>query len=62
MKKPLNHKKPLTGRHNCICYDVEYGFAHTFTIETRNKIKRDEIFEKSFGDYITKLFILSTLI
>jgi hypothetical protein len=58
MKKPLNHNKPLTGRHNCICYDVEYGFAHTFTIETRNKIKRDEIFKKSFSNYINGIIAI----
>lgn len=61
MKKHLNHKKPLTSRHNYICYDVEYGFADTFTIETRNKIKRNEIFEKSFGNYIIKLFFINNL-
>ena len=40
LNEPFNPKKTRTYRHNCIFYEVECGFAHTFTIETRKKIKQ----------------------
>ena len=40
LKEPYDPKKTRTCRHNCICYEVECGFAHTFTIEARKKIRK----------------------
>jgi hypothetical protein len=40
LKEPYHPKKRDTCRHNCICYEVECGFAHTFTIEARKKIRK----------------------
>jgi hypothetical protein len=40
LKEPYNPKKTKTCRHNCICYEVECGFAHTFNIEARKKIRK----------------------
>ena len=44
MKEQYDPRKTRTCRHNCICYEVECGFAHTFTIEARKKIRKE--FEK----------------
>ena len=41
MKEPYNPQKYKTCRHNCLCYEVECGFAHTFTIEARKMIKKE---------------------
>ena len=40
MKEPYNSQKYKTCRHNCLCYEVECGFAHTFTIEARKMIRK----------------------
>ena len=40
MKEPYNSQKYKTCRHNCLCYEVECGFAHTFTIEAMKKIRK----------------------
>ena len=44
LKEQYDPRKTRTCRHNCICYEVECGFAHTFTIEARKKIRKE--FEK----------------
>ena len=44
LKETYDPRKTRTCRHNCICYEVECGFAHTFTIEARKKIRKE--FEK----------------
>ena len=36
LKEQYDPKKTRTCRHNCLCYEVECGFAHTFTIEDKN--------------------------
>ena len=41
LKEKYDPKKTKTCRHNCICYEVECGFAHTFTIEARKKIRKE---------------------
>uniref|UniRef100_A0A6C0EQW2 Uncharacterized protein n=1 Tax=viral metagenome TaxID=1070528 RepID=A0A6C0EQW2_9ZZZZ len=41
MKEPYNSQKYKTCRHNCLCYEVECGFAHTFTIEARKMIRKE---------------------
>ena len=38
--EPFDPKKPKLCWHNCLCYEVECGFAHTYTIEARKKIKK----------------------
>ena len=40
LKEQYDPKKTRTCRHNCLCYEVECGFAHTFTIEARKKIRK----------------------
>ena len=39
LKEPYDPKKRTICRHNSICYEVECGFAHTYTIEARKKIR-----------------------
>ena len=41
LKETYDPKKTRTCKHNCICYEVECGFAHTFTIEARKKIRKE---------------------
>ena len=38
--EPFDPKKPKLCWHNCLCYEVECGFAHTYLIEARKKIKK----------------------
>lgn len=38
--EPVHPKKTKLCWHNCLCYEVECGFAHTYTIEARKKIKK----------------------
>ena len=38
--EPVHPKKTKLCWHNCLCYEVECGFAHTFTIEARKKIRK----------------------
>ena len=40
LKEPLDPKKTKLCWHNCLCYEVECGFAHTYTIEARKKIRK----------------------
>lgn len=40
MKEHYDPKKTRTCRHNCLCYEVECGFSHTFNIEARKKIRK----------------------
>ena len=40
LKEPLHPKKTKLCWHNCLCYEVECGFAHTYTIEARKKIRK----------------------
>ena len=40
LKEPFDPKKPKLCWHNCLCYEVECGFAHTYLIEARKKIKK----------------------
>ena len=40
LKEQYDPKKTRTCRHNCLCYEVECGFSHTFTIEARKKIRK----------------------
>jgi len=40
LKEPSNPKKTKLCWHNCLCYEVECGFAHTYTIEARKKIRK----------------------
>jgi len=35
----VHPKKTKLYWHNCLYYEVECGFAHTYTIETRKKIQ-----------------------
>ena len=44
-KEPLDLKKPKLCWHNSFCYEAECGFAHTYTIEARKKIKQAYIKE-----------------
>lgn len=44
-KEPLDLKKPKLCWHNSLCYEVECGFAHTYTIEARKKIRQAYIKE-----------------
>ena len=39
LKEPYDPKKRMICRHNSICYEIECGFAHTYTIEARKKIR-----------------------
>ena len=39
LKEPLDPKKTRYCKHNSICYEVECGFKHTYTIEARKKIR-----------------------
>ena len=41
LKEQYDPRKTRTCRHNCICYEVECGFAHTFTIDARKKIRKE---------------------
>ena len=41
LKEQYDPRKTRTCRHNCLCYEVECGFAHTFTIEARKKIRKE---------------------
>ena len=38
--EPSHPKKTKLCWHNCLCYEVECGFAHTYTIEARKKIRK----------------------
>ena len=38
--EPVHPKKTKLCWHNCLCYEVECGFAHTYTIEARKKIRK----------------------
>jgi hypothetical protein len=38
--EPFHPKKTKLCWHNCLCYEVECGFAHTYTIEARKKIRK----------------------
>ncbi len=40
LKESYDPRKTRTCKHNCICYEVECGFAHTFTLEARKKIRK----------------------
>ena len=40
LKESYDPKKTRTCRHNCLCYEVECGFSHTFNIEARKKIRK----------------------
>jgi hypothetical protein len=40
LKEPFHPKKTLLCWHNCLCYEVECGFAHTYTIEARKTIRK----------------------
>ena len=40
LKEPVHPKKTKLCWHNCLCYEVECGFAHTYTIEARKKIRK----------------------
>ena len=39
-KEPLNPTKIKLCMHNSLCYEAECGFAHTYTIEARKKIRQ----------------------
>ena len=39
-KEPLDPKKIKTCAHNSLCFEAECGFAHTYTIEGRKKIRQ----------------------
>ena len=39
-KEPLDPKKKKICWHNSLCYEAECGFAHTYTIEARKKIRQ----------------------
>jgi hypothetical protein len=38
--EPVHPKKTKLCWHNCLCYEVECGCAHTYTIEARKKIRK----------------------
>lgn len=49
LKEPYDPRKRTICRHNSICYEVECGFAHTYTIEARKKIRAAFLKDNKIG-------------
>ena len=58
LKEPFHPKKTLLCWYNCLCYEVDCSFAHTYTIDARKQIrkafKKEEKLQKIKGE-IAKL-------